>query len=169
MAQGIFNIEGKVEMRPPVIAVDDEVFAEYSPVTIDSNGFLAVMSSSDEKCWGFCLEAFTAIATNDSASSVTSVQTTNKAVHSYAPPVQSPLNVLFWCDCDIAFTQTDVGAYADIVSESSGVVTMDLAATTAGGFLVMGLLSNWDPSATGDTDKTVFKVSEPFDVAQTQS
>ena len=146
---------------PSICAVDSEVFAEGSPVTIDANGFLAVASSSGEKIFGYCTEAVTVLSTNSTSSTAGVTQNTNSAAVGYAPRVISPKNVEFWADSDTAFVQTDVGAYCDIVSESAGVVTLNLAATTSGQFIVLGLASNQDPSAAGDTDRIIVRVAEP--------
>jgi len=168
MAQGILRVEGPEIVRPPVIAVDSEVFAEGSPVYLDSSGFLAVTSTTN-KIWGFCTEAITVISTNSTSSSIGTGQTVNSAAHSYCPRVIAPDNVLFWADSDTDFTQTDIGAYADVASESSGVVTLNLAAGSTGQFIVYGLLRDVDPSATGDDDRIVVKVAEPQDLAFAQS
>ena len=61
MAQGFNRIHGYEEVMPSICAVDSEVFAEGSPVTIDANGFLAVASSSGEKIFGYCTEAVTVL------------------------------------------------------------------------------------------------------------
>ena len=42
MAQGFKVVDGCEEVRPSAIAVGSEVFAEGSPVTLDSNGFWIV-------------------------------------------------------------------------------------------------------------------------------
>lgn len=156
-------------MRTPVCAVDSEVFAVGSPVTIDANGFLAVASSSGEKLYGFCTEGVTVISTNSTGSTAGVTQQNDPTAVGYAPRIIAPDNVEFWADSDQAMTQTDIGAYADIASESAGVVTLNLAAGGTGQFLVMGLLSNLDPSADGDTDRVIVKVAEPQDLAFAQS
>lgn len=165
MAQGIQRINGTPEFRHPVVAKNSEVFAEGSPVTVDSSGFLAVASSSGEKIFGFCLRGFTALSTNQTGSGV---QTTDSAAARFGPPIVGPKGVYFWADSDLAYTDTDTGAYADVASASSGVVTLNLAAGGTGQFFVTGLLSDTDPSAEGDTDRIVVTVAEPQDYAWTQ-
>lgn len=160
MAQGYIRIE-KEEVMEPVCATDSEVFAKGSPVTINSSGFLAVASSSGEKIYGFCTEAVTVISTNSTSSTAGVTQTSDSTAVGYAPRVISPRGVKFWADSDTTFTQTDIGAYLDIASESSGVVTLNLSATTSGQFVVVGLASNVDPGSTGDTDRIVVEVAEP--------
>lgn len=166
MAQGFSRVVGMEEVRPMVIAKNSEVFAEGSPVTIDSSGYLAVASSSGEKIWGFCTQGVTALGTNQNG---TVPQVANSAAVGFAPRVIGTTNVYFWADSDLAWTQTDVGAYADIASASAGVVTLNLAAGSSGQFFVIGLLSDIDPSAEGDTDRIVVKVAEPQELAFAQA
>jgi 3D (Asp-Asp-Asp) domain-containing protein len=169
MAQGFVSVTGPERVMNPVCAVDSEVFAEGSPVTINGDGFLAVASSSGEKIFGFCTQAVTVSATNSTGATAGVTQTTSSTAVGYAPRVIAPDNVLFWADSDTAFAQTDVGAYCDIASESAGVVTLNLAATTSGQFIVEGLLSNIDPSAVGDTDRVVVRVAEPQELGFAQA
>ena len=159
MAQGILTVHGEEIVQPPVIAKNSEAFALYSPVTIDASGFLAVASSSGEKIYGYCTEAFTAIAANQTGTAGTFQIALNTAAR-YAPRVIAPDNVDFWADSDEALTDTSIGAYADIASVSSGVVTMNLVAGTSGQFVVLGLMSQFNPLAEGDTDKIVVRASE---------
>lgn len=168
IAQGFHRVNGEERVLPPVCAVDSEVFAEFSPVTINSDGFLAV-SAATEKIYGYCTQAVTVIATNSTGSTAGVTQSTNSAAVGYAPRVIAPDNVQFWADSDQAMTQTDIGAYADIASESAGVVTLNLAAGATGQFIVEGLLSNVDPSAEGDTDRVIVRVAEPQELAFAQS
>lgn len=158
-------------MLTPVCAKGSEVFAEGSPVTIDSSGFLAVASSSGEKIFGYCTENVTVVATNSSSQpSAGYWQNTNSAAVGYAPRVIAPDNVLAWYDSDLAFTQTDVGAYADIASVSAGVATLNLAAGASGQFLVEGLYASVDPAGSaGDTDRIIVRVAEPQELAFAQA
>lgn len=159
MAQGIHRIHGAERVQPSVVAKNSEVFALYSPVTIDTNGFLAVCTSSGEKVYGYVTEAFTAIATNQTGTAGV-YQLTDNTVARYAPRVIAPDNVDFWADSDQAYTDTDAGAYADVASVASGVVTLNLAAGSTGQFAVLELLSTSDPSAEGDTDRIVVRAAE---------
>ncbi len=156
MAQGFVRIEGDEKVRQGVIAANTTTFAEGTPVFINTSGFLDVCTSSGEKVWGFCTEA--KITTSD-----------NQTVAMYKPRVIGCENVTFFADSDQAFTQTDAGAYVDIASSSAGVVTLNLAAGNTGQFFVVGLLSDIDPSADGDTDRIVVKVAEPQEFAFAQS
>lgn len=165
MAQGFNRVEGQERVRPPVIAKNSEAFTVGLPVTIDSNGFLAVASSSGEKIWGYVTETVTVLSTNQNGST----QTLNSAAIGYAPRVLDAANVYIWGDSDQAMTQTDIGAYVDIGSTTSGSLVFNLAAGSTGQFLVTALLSDTDPSAEGDTDRIVVHVAEPQDFAFAQS
>lgn len=159
MAQGILRVHGQEKLRVPVVANNSDVFAENSPVFIDSDGFLAI-SSTTNKIWGYCKKAFTALAANETG---TGLQTTDSATARYAPPVIEPDNVDFWADADEALTQTSVGTYADIASVAAGVVTLNLVGGSTGQFHVLGLLADFDPNFTGDTLKIVVRAAEPQD------
>lgn len=159
MAQGIHMVHGEEIVMTPIVAKNSEVFALYSPVTVDSNGFLAVCTSSGEKVYGYVTEAFTAAAANQTGTAGT-YQTTDNTSARYAPRVIAPNNVDFWADSDLAYTDTDAGAYADVASVSSGVVTLNLAAGATGQFAVLGLLSSANPSAEGDTDRIIVRAAE---------
>lgn len=167
MAQGILVVHGEEIVQPPVVAANSTTFAKDSPVTINSSGFLAVISSSGEKVYGYISEAFASIATNQTGTAGTFQIADNTAAR-YAPRVIAPDNVDFWADSDVALTDTDIGAYADVASVSSGVVTMNLVAGTSGQFAVLGLLSQFNPLAEGDTDKIVMRVAEPTTSGFTQ-
>jgi len=169
MAQGIHCVHGPEKVRPPVCALGSAQFAVATPVTIDTNGFLAPISSSGEKIWGYCTEDVTAISTNSSGSTAGVTQQHDKAAHSYAPRIIEPDNVDFWADSDQAMTQTDIGAYADVVSVSAGVVTINLAAGASGQFHVIGLLSNVNQLGDGDTDRIIVRAAEPQDMAFAQA
>lgn len=168
MAQGYLLVNDMERVMAPVCAVDSEVFAEGCPVTINSNGFLAP-TAAGEKIYGFCTQTVTVIATNSTGSTAGVTQSSNPLAVGYAPRVIAPDNVLFWADSDQALTQTDIGAYCDIASETAGVVTLNLAAGASGQFIVEGLLSNFDPSAEGDTDRIVVRVAEPQELAFAQA
>lgn len=157
MAQGIFRINGNEIVRPPQIAVNSEVFALHSPVWVNTSGYLGVIATN-ERPYGYCTEAFTAIATNQNG---TVPQTHSPDAVGYAPRVIAPDNVLFWCDADEAWSQTVNGQYAD-VTEAAGIVTANFPGGSDGLFYVHGLLADLsgDPSYVGDTTKVVLSVAE---------
>lgn len=156
MAQGILRgYNSAPEMQSPVIAANSAVFAEYTPVYKNSSGFLDVASTSS-KIWGFCLEEYTAASDN-------------QTVAQYCPLVIGAAGVIFWADADQAWAQTDNDAYCDIASVSAGVVTLNLAGGATGQFAILGLLSDLDPTAEGDTDRIYVTVAEPQNFAFAQS
>lgn len=160
MAHGIERVHGAERVQPSVVAKNSEVFALNSPVTVDSSGFLAVISTSGEKVYGYCTEAFTAISTNQTGTAGTFQLTDNTAAR-YAPRVMAPENVDIWADADLAVTDTDIGAYCDVATMTSGVITaLNLLATTSGQFVVLGLASQTNPSAEGDTDRIIVRAAE---------
>lgn len=167
MAQGIFRIDGEEIVRPPCVAANSIVFAEWSPVYKNSSGFID-MVATNERPYGFITQAYTALSTNQNG---TVPQTHSPDAIGYAPRVIAPDNVLFWADADIAWTQTDNDAYCDVASVASGVVTMNLAAGATGTFHVHGLLADLsgDPSFAGDTTKIVVSVAERQDLAYAAS
>jgi hypothetical protein len=164
MAQNFNRVEGQERVRPPVIAKNSEAFTVGLPVTIDANGFLAVSTAGD-KIWGYVTETVTVLSTNQNGST----QTLSSAAIGYAPRVIDAANVYIWADSDQAMTQTDIGAYVDIGSTTSGSLVLNLAAGATGQFLVCALASDTDPTAEGDTDRIVVKVAEPQDYAFAQS
>lgn len=168
MAQGIARVSTMGRIQEPIVAANSEVFADASPVSINSSGFLAVSTSAGEKIWGYCLRPFTAISTNQTGTAGT-YQLYDAAAARFAPPILAPEGVVFWADSDLALTDTDLDVYCDIASVSSGVVTLNLAGGSTGQFKVMNLASNSDPSAEGDTDRIYVMVAEPQGLAFAQS
>src|SRR3990167_9192814 len=162
MAAGIHRIHGQEEVRSPVAALGSEVFVVGTPVWLDAAGFLATIVTN-ERPYGYCMEAFTAIATNSSGATLGVTQQSDRTAVGYAPRVIAPDNVDFWMDCDQALAQTDIGQYMD-VTISAGIVTGNLAAGSTGVFLVKGLLSNENPLAEGDTDKAICRVAERLEI-----
>lgn len=130
---------------PPVIGKNSEVFANGTPVTIDSSGFLAGATSAGEKIYGFCIEDKTCASDN-------------QTVAAYCPQVVSPLDV----EMEIttaSIAQTDIGEYADIATNTAGVVVMANPGAT-GQFLLCEMI---------DTTTGVYKVAEPQQFAFAQS
>lgn len=165
MAQGFRLIADSEDILQSVIAKNSEVFAEASPVTINSSGFLAV-AAAGEKIYGFCSQAGTALSTNQNG---TVPQTNSVSAIGWAPRVIGYKGVQFWADGDGTITQTKVGEYADIASSSAGVVTMNNTTGATGQFLLLGLDSDVDPSSDGDTDRGVYLVAEPQQFGFAQS
>lgn len=145
MAQRIVRNPVNDGTLPPVIGKNSEVFAMGSPVTINTDGFLAVATSAGEKIYGFCMEDKTCASDN-------------QTVAAYCPLICSPVNVVWECGT-AAIAQTDVGEYADIASLSSGVATMANPGAT-GQFILVEVVD----STTGR-----YMVAEPQQLAFAQS
>lgn len=145
MAQRFRRTPMNQVLLPPVIGKNSEVFANGTPVTIDSSGFLAGCTSSGEKVYGFCIEDKTCASDN-------------QTVAKYCPQVVDPMDV----EMEITtatIAQTDVGEYADVATNTSGVVVMANPGAT-GQFLLTEIID----STTG-----VYKVAEPQQLAFAQS
>jgi len=134
----------------PVIGVASVQFSVGDAVYIDSNGYLALATTSS-KILGFCIEDKTTSATNAS-------------VELYCPQYVYAEDVEVWIDSDQAFTQTDAGAYADLGTVTTGAMVLNLAAGSSGQFLVLG--SDTD---TPNTSKVICVVSEPQKMAFAQA
>lgn len=158
---GILRVHGGEKVRPPQIALDSTVFVYGVPVWLNADGFLTTIATN-ERIYGYCMETFTAIATNSTGATLGISQSSDRTAVSYSPRVIEPDNVDFWMDCDQALTQTDIGQYMD-VTISAGVVTGNLAAGSTGLFLVTGLLRNESYLGDGDTDRVVCRAAEKLD------
>lgn len=155
MSCGFHRVIGEEIVRDPIIAANSITFAEGSPVYINSSGFLD-LAAAGTLIYGFCTEA--KVTTSD-----------NQTVAQYKPRVISGENVMWWCDGDEAFAQTDVGQYCDLGTVTAGVPVMNLPGGASGQMLLVMLLSDQDPSAEGDTDRCVFTVAETQDYAYAQA
>ena len=128
----------------PIQGVASTKFSIGDPVYIDSNGYLALASTSS-KVLGYCIEDVTTAATD---------MVSPKYV--YARGLEMD------CDSDQACTQTDLGQYADIGTATSGATVMNLAAGSTGQFLVLGYRAD-------DTDVITIIVAEDQISAAAQS
>lgn len=124
----------------PVIGKNSEQFSVGDAVYIDSDGFLAKITTSS-KVLGYVIEDVTMASDN---------QTVAKKcpLYVYAEGVEIEV------DSDQACTQTDIGAYADMGTVTSGAMVLNLAAGATGQFCVLGFDAN-------DTDKVIVTVAEP--------
>jgi len=136
----------------PCIGVASVEFSPVDAVYIDSNGYLAIATTSS-KVLGFCMENKTTAASN---------ATTEKYKPQFVmafPFIQVAL------PSDQDCTQTDIGAYADLSSATTGAQTLNLVAGATGQFFVMG----FDPENISDDDDVVVCVAEPQWAAFAQS
>lgn len=127
----------------PIIAVNSGSLNVADALYIDSNGFLAVVSTSS-KVLGFSNEKVTIASDN---------QTVAKKKPAYTPALG--VSMIYGSDQDA--TQTDIGAYADMGTVTSGSQVLNLAAGSSGQFLVLG----FDPEDISDDDAVVVEVAEP--------
>lgn len=127
----------------PVIGINSGAFATADALYIDSNGWLTVVSTSS-KVLGFSLDNRTMAAANQTVAKV--------------KPLYTPwLGIVAVYTADQACVQTDIGAYADLVTVTSGAQVLNLVAGTSGQFHVLG----FDPDGDGTTTLTVVEVAEP--------
>ena len=132
-----------------IIGKSSEVFAKGDPVSIDTDGFL-IYSTAGSKIIGFSLEDVTMSATNGT-------------VAKYCPQWVPSLGVKMVYKSDQDCTQTDVGAYADLVG-TTGATQINLAAGATGQFLVLA----FNPDGLGD-NYVVVEVAEPQTLGFAQS
>ena len=140
----------QVPVGVPVIAKNSEVFKIGDAVYIDTDGFLALATTSS-KILGFVLQDYTAASDN-------------QTVAKYCPLYCYAENVEVLIDTDQATTQTDIGAYADLGTVTAGAMVLNLVAGANGQFLVLG----WDTD-TPNTSKAIAVVAEPQKLAFAQA
>ena len=121
-------------------------------ITIDTNGFLKKIAAGEKIMGTFAEQSKTATSDN---------QTVAQYKGKYEP---IDLYDVFEMTSDQACTQTDVGAYADVVI-ASAAINCDLAAGATGQLLVI----DFDPDRNGSTTKVRVKVAEPQNLAFAQS
>lgn len=148
MAQYFLRDPGNIEVLPPQIAKNSEVFKIGTPVTIDSSGFLAGCTSSGEKVYGICIEDKTCASDN-------------QTVAQYKPLVVDANDIVIAYTTNGTLAQTDIGEYADVATNSSGAITMGNPGAT-GQFLCVGIDA-------ADTTIGYFRVAEPQQYAFAQS
>lgn len=132
----------------PVIGDDSVQFSVGDAVYIDSDGFLALATTSS-KILGYCIEDVTMAADNTTVAK-------KCPMYVYAEGVEVEI------DSDQACVQTDIGAYADLGTVTTGAMVLNLSAGATGQFFVLGFDAN-------DTDKVIVTVAEPQKMAFAQS
>lgn len=149
--QQFFNDPIQLETGYPIIADNSGAFAVGDALYIDGNGNLVVVSTSS-KVLGYANEDKT-------------VDSDNETVDKYCPQYIPALGVQMLYGSDQDCTQTDIGAYADMGTVTSGSQELNLAAGSTGQFLVLG----FDPFKESDNDAVVVEVAEPQVLAFAQS
>lgn len=135
----------------PIIGINSGANNIADAQYADANGFLAVATTSS-KILGFSVVSSTNASDN---------QTVAKLCPGYVPALGTQMVYT----ADQACTQTDIGAYADLATVTSGAQVLNLAAGATGQFFVLG----FDPYLTGDTTAVVVETAEPQVLAFAQS
>ncbi len=151
MAQYFLRTPDKGGVEQPIIGNNSEVLSYADALSIDGNGHIIVATTSS-KVIGFCLEDVT-------------MASDNETVAKYCPLFVPVEEVTMVYTADQALTQTDVGAYADLVTTTSGAQVLNLAAGSSGQFIVLG----FDPNNDGTTTLAIVKVAEPQILAFAQA
>ena len=150
--QNFFNEDiHRLRAGYPVIGVNSAAFADADAVYLDTNGFLALATTSS-KIYGY-------------AKQVATMASDNQTVAQVKPTYVIALGLAMVYGADQAGTQTDIGAYADFGTVTSGAFELDLAAGATGQMLVVGI----DPYRTSTTTDILVEVAEPQNFAFAQS
>ncbi len=135
----------------PVIGGNSVQFTAADAVYIDSSGWLALATTSS-KVLGYALDDVTMAADN---------QTVGFVCPQYVPALG--IQMVYGSDQDC--TQTDIGAYADFGTATTGAFELNLAAGGTGQMFVLG----FDPDKEDDDDAVVVECAEPQYLAFAQS
>ena len=151
MAQRLLHENADLRVGYPIIGANSVAFAYADPVYIDTSGFLALATTSS-KVLGHALDSRTMAATNQTVAAV--------------KPLYTPWEgVVAAITADQAVTQTDIGAYADTGTGTSGAWVLNFAAGTTGQFHCLG----FDPEDTATTTLAVIEIAEPQSLGFAQS
>lgn len=127
----------------PIIGATSVQFTHADAVYIDSSGFLALATAGSKVLGYYCGQGETMAATN---------QTVKKVCPDYV--YAADVEMVY--GSDQACAQTDVGAYADFGTATTGAFELNLSAGATGQFLVIG----FDPNGDGTTTDVVVVVAE---------
>lgn len=128
----------------PIIGKNDQQFSHADALLIDSSGWLALATTSSKVLGYYTGQGETMTADNQTVAKVT-------PDYCYAANVE----MVYGADQDA--TQTDIGAYADFGTATTGAFELNLAAGSTGQFLVLG----FDPEDEQDNDAVVVTAAEP--------
>lgn len=135
-----------------VIGINSVQFSKADPVYIDSSGWLALTTGTSKVLGYYTGKGETMTSTNQTVAFV-------KPQYCYALGVE----MVFGSDTDCV--QTDVGAYADMGTYTTGAFELDLLAGGTGQYLVLG----FDPEDESDDDAVVVMCAEPQMLAFAQA
>lgn len=127
----------------PVIGANSVQFSGADPVYVDTSGWLTI-SSTTNKVLGYAVDDITMASDN---------QTDAEVKPKYIPSMH--VQMVFGSDQDC--TQTDIGAYADMGTATTGAFELNLNAGSTGQYFVLG----FDPDDESDDDAVVVEVAEP--------
>lgn len=136
----------------PILGLNSTQFSKADPVYIDSNGYLTI-SSTTNKVLGYYTGQGETMASD------------NSTVAKVCPNYVYALGVEMVFGSDQDCTQTDIGAYADMGTATTGAFELDLVAGSTGQYLVLG----FDPEDESDDDAVVVICAEPQQLAFAQS
>ncbi len=147
MIEFLRNVED-MPIGQPVIGKNSEAFARGDALYIDTDGFLAKITTSS-KVFAYAIEDIT-------------MASDNQTVAMYCPQYIYADGVEIIVDTDQAVTQTDIGAYADMGTVTSNAMVLNLAAGSSGQFFVLGYVAD-------NTSKAIVTVAEPQNYAFAQA
>ncbi|MEA2036220.1 MAG: hypothetical protein U9O94_01830 [Nanoarchaeota archaeon] len=127
----------------PVLGVASVEFSHADPVYIDSDGYLALATSGSLIVGWYTGQGETMAATNATVEKV-------KPNYVYALGVEMVIG------SDQDATQTDIGAYADFGTATTGAFEINLAAGSAAQLFILG----FDPEDESDDDAVVCMAAE---------
>lgn len=136
----------------PVIGINSLDLAVADAVYIDTNGWLALATTSS-KIFGF------------STDNIDALESDNQTVDFVKPSVVPAMAVLMKYGSDQDCTQTDIGAYADFGTTTTNAFEVNLTAGGTGQLFVLG----FDPDDEDDDDAIIVEVAEPQRLAFAQS
>lgn len=150
MSQKFYKVSPDVALESAE-GLNSAVFAKADPVTMNSDGYL-IYATAGSKVLGFSVDDVTMAAANN---------TTPHVRVNYIPAIPG---VQMQYTADQACTQTDIGAYADLVG-TTGATQINLSAGSTGMFYV----KDFDPNQDGTTTEVIVETAEPQTAAFAQS
>lgn len=127
----------------PIIGANSVQFSYADALYIDSSGFLA-LATTTSKILGYYVGQGETMASDN--------QTVAKKTPDYV--YAQDVEMIYGSDQDC--TQTDIGAYADFGTVTTGAFELNLLAGATGQFLVLG----FDPEGESDNDAVVVVAAE---------
>jgi hypothetical protein len=146
----VFLDEGGAKQGRPVIGKNSQQFSKGDAVLIDSNGFLALATTTGKQT-GWCLEDSTMAADNQTVAQVCPLYTE-------AEDVEVVLT------CATALAQTNVGEYTNYATAATGNFVVSASTSATSGTVA---ITQIDPFGTGTNTQVVVKVANPSNLSMT--